>query len=409
MRSNAEQNSSQSVDDVRSDSTRLSEDVGIRLRSTIGRVLHEVPGCSLRPTDIARELDVSRVMVSRVLSSIARANAEETLTSIPGPETLRSIVRAAEVSGVPASDAKLALTAIDDFDELIRDQYGTRAALNAALSSENSVAREKFELSSRYQVFKGMSQVLGVESKIWLTSMMLTPSKSDEHVIDVSTIHGTSGLRRLRPDMPIRFTYGIPPKYKESRQSPERKDKGLARFFSHTPAPLTSVVENGQIINTFAPEIGGKDALYDMLAEVHTPGGSNRFAAPGRTRRGTSVIPDVPVMTLVSDVIMHGDIFEGIEPELIVFNTMSRGGADIDDPARDVDRVTTNDTVIKLGNGLDNLEISEFPRYTDMMSYLCDHNGYKLEEFRTHRLQVQYPIYGFQYVIAYKVPPVEGS
>jgi len=359
----------------------------------------------MRPTDISRRLGVSRVMVSRLIGAIRKPDPCESLTRIPGPETLRSIIRAAEDAGVPAQHAADAMDAVDAFDALIRDQYGTRTALNAAMSSANPDTREKFEQSSRYQVFKGMSQILGVQSNIWLTCMMLTPSKNDPHAIDISTIHGTSGLRRLRSDMPIHFIYGIPPKYKDSRQSPQRKDIDVSAFMNHTPAPLTATEENGQIINTFAPDVGGKDDLYDMFAEVYIPSGSGRYAAPGRTRRGTSVIPDIPVVTLVSDVIIHADIFEGIDPELSVYNTMARGGADIEDPQRNVDLASTNDRIEAIGRGIEPLAITELPKYPDMVRYLCEKNGYTPEEFRTHRLRVHYPVYGFQYVIAYPVSP----
>ena len=382
-------------------------EVGEILGQSIERVLKGVPNCTMRPTDFSRTLNVSRVMVSRILTAIGKENSDELLTSIPGPETLRSVMRASEIAGVPHEHVRSALDAVDQFDHLIRNQYGTRAALNAALSVEHAHTRDKFEQSSRYQVFKGMSQILGVQSKVWMTCMLMTPSKADKNGIDISTIHGTSGLRRLRPDMPIMLAYGIPPKYRANRQSPEQLGLDLTEFFSHTPAPLTVVEENGQIINTFAPEIEGKDALYDMLASVHIPGGSNRFAAPGRTMRGTSVIPDVPVVTLISDVILHGDIFEGNDPSLFVYKTMGKGGADIEDSARDIDRVETNDEIVELGIGLANLGLADIPRYPEMVNHLCKQNGYDPSEFRTYRLQVQYPVYGFQYVIAFEVPQVE--
>jgi len=357
----------------------------------------------MKPTALARRLDVSRVMLSRLLSAMNKENPIEGLTTIPGPETLRTIVRASSEAGVESDSIPAALHAIDEFARLIRDQFGTRAALNAALSVENDATRDRFEQSSRYHIFKGMSQVLGVQSQTWLTCMMLTPSTGNDHSIDITAIHGTSGLRRLRPDTPVHFIYGMPPKFK-SGQSPERMKMDLTPYLTHTIAPLDTSEENGQIINTFAPKLAGKDALYDMLAAVHIPGGSDRFAAPGRTRRGTSVFPDVPVVTLVSDVILHGDIFEGIEPELFVYKTMGGGEANIDDPKRDTDRVETNEQIMDLGKGISNIEISGIPKYKEMVNYLCEQNGYAPEAFRVHRLQVQYPVYGFQYLIAYKVP-----
>ena len=380
------------------------DQIGQELATNLNLVLTEIEGCSMRPTDIARVLDTSRVMVSRLLSAIRKDDPIERLTRIPGPETLRSIVRAAGQHGVEAEHINAAEKAIEAFDELIREQFGTRSALNAALSNTNPNARSKFEQSSRYQVFKGMSQIVGAQSNLWLTTMMLTPSNDQPDGIDISTIHGTSGLRRLRPDTPIRFVYGVPPEYEERRQSPVRTGTDLSSFLMHEAAPLRVDEENGQIINTFAPEVEGKDDLYDMLAEVYIPNGSNRYAAEGRNYRGTTVIPDVPTVTLVSDVMICDDIFEGIEPELFLYNTMPRGGADIEDPKRLIDRVETQEQLDYMGRGTAGLGISEFPMYEDMVAYMCEKNRRSPDSIRTYRLQVQYPVYGFQHTIAFKVP-----
>tara|TARA_R110000744_G_scaffold169441_1_gene287311 strand:- start:4379 stop:5461 length:1083 start_codon:yes stop_codon:yes gene_type:complete len=358
----------------------------------------------MRPTDIARLLGVSRVMVGRVLSNIAKEEYSETLIGIPGPETLRLILNAAAHAGVDRLEVESALDAVDSFDQLIRERFGTRGAMSAALSTGHTDERERFEHSSRYQAFKGMSSILGVESKVWLTSMMMTPNAESESSLDVTTIHGTTGLRQLRPNIPVHFVYGKPPEYLTGRQMPVRIELDPDLFLSNTPAPLSVSEENGQIINTFAPEVIGKDAVYDMFAGVHVPNGSGRFAKEGRNYRGTIVTPDVPVVTLVSDVILHSDIFEGIEPELFVHNTVSKGGADIEDPKRAIDRIPMTEEIVDLGYGLENIEIPEIPKYAQMIDYMCQRCGTRPSDFRVHRLQIQYPVYGFQYAIAFRVP-----
>jgi hypothetical protein len=380
------------------------KEVAERLCSSVGLVLSKIPDCSMRPTEIARLLGVSRVMVGRVLSNIAKDEYAETLIGIPGPETLRLILNAASDAGVDDAMVDDALDAVDCFDVLIRERFGTRGAMSAALSTEHTDERERFEQSSRYQAFKGMSSILGVESKVWLTSMMMTPNAESDSGIDVTTIHGTTGLRQLRPNIPVHFVYGKPPEYVEGRQSPVRIELDPAEFFTNTPAPLEVREENGQIINTFAPEVIGKDAVYDMFASVHVPNGSGRFAKPGRNYRGTIVTPDVPVITLVSDVILYGDIFEGIEPELFVHNTVAKGGADIEDPRRLVDQIQSTEVIRDLGRGLTNLDIPEIPKYARMIESMCQRTGTKPGDFRAHRLQIQYPVYGFQYAIAFHVP-----
>ncbi len=379
--------------------------VGVGLRTTMKPILKEIPACSMRPTDISRLLDVSRVMVGRVISSIGKEDPIETLMSIPGPETLRLIVRAAESSGVPVKYVEPANEAIDQFDLLIREQFGTRGAMNAALSADQEDGRERFEQSSRYQAFKGMSQILGVQSKVWITCMMMTPSQENEGAVDVSTIHGTTGLRRLRSDTPpVHFIYGKPANYSGNRQSPQRMELDLTPFFTNTPAPLEVREAEGQIINTFDPDVIGKDAVYDMFAGVRVPSGSHKYAAPGRQYRGTIVLPDVPVTMLVSDVILHKDLFQGISPKLFVHNTMGKGGADIEDPTRMTDLVETSDSIEDLGEDFEDISIPDFPKYTRMIRHLCSMTGYSSDQFRVHRLMIQYPVYGFQYAIGYKVP-----
>lgn len=380
------------------------ESIGSDIQSSLLLILQGVEDCTMRPTDLSRKLDVSRVMISRLINAIKKPDPFETLTRIPGPETLRSIVRSASQCGVSKTDADKALQLIDSFDELIREQYGTRTAMNAALSNANEHTREKFEQSSRYQVFKGMSQIVGVQSSLWLTVMMLTQNADDPHGVDISTIHGTTGLRRLRPDTPLRFVYGIPPEYEDRRQSPQRKDFDVSSFMMHQPAPLRVEEENGQIINIFSSDEFGKDALYDMFSEVYIPNGSNRYAKNGRSMRGTTVIPDVPVVTLVSDVILCDGIFDQIEPQLHVYTTIPRGGPDVEDPKRDVDRVPVTEELNELESDLSELEISEFPKYVDMVRYLCEKNRRSIDSLRVYRLRVQYPVFGFQYTIAFRVP-----
>lgn len=351
-------------------------------------------------------LDVSRVMVGRVLSSIGKDDPVETLMSIPGPETLRLIVRAAETAGIPTQYVEPANHAIDQFDRLIREQYGTRGAMNAALSANHEDGRERFEQSSRYQAFKGMSQILGVQSKVWLTCMMMTPSiEESDGSVDVTTIHGTTGLRRLRSDTPpVHFIYGKPANYSGGRQSPQPMELDLTPFFTNTPAPIEVREADGQVINTFDPDVIGKDAVYDMFAGVRVPNGSHRYAAPGREYRGTIVLPDVPVTMLVSDVILHKDLFQGITPKLFVHNTMGKGGADIEDPSRSTDLIETSDSIEDLGEGVENIAVPDFPKYAQMIRHLCSLTGYDCEDFKVHRLMIQYPVYGFQYAIGYKVP-----
>ncbi|MGV6815468.1 MAG: hypothetical protein ACWA5W_10750 [Phycisphaerales bacterium] len=94
--------------------------VGEALRVSLSSVFESIPNCSSRPTDISRTLDASRVMVSRTVNAIRKESPTELLVSIPGPESLKSIMYAAKVVGTDPGVVQEALDAIEDFQSLLK-------------------------------------------------------------------------------------------------------------------------------------------------------------------------------------------------------------------------------------------------------------------------------------------------
>ncbi|MFY7895122.1 MAG: hypothetical protein ACOVP8_02725, partial [Phycisphaerales bacterium] len=167
------------------------------LAQSLRAVAEALPGGSTSPTALSQQLGLSRVTLSKMLSSLALAEPSEMLERIPGPESLREFVRASGQVGVEQSRIDAAMHAIDTFHQLI-DHFGTRAALHAAIGASTATLRGRVEVTARGDVFKGMRQVLGIEANTWLTSMMFVPHATESDVVSVTTIHGALGLRRLR-------------------------------------------------------------------------------------------------------------------------------------------------------------------------------------------------------------------
>lgn len=389
---------------------KMPEKIGNGLRTSLDQTIKSVPNCSGKPTETARMLNVSRVMLSRMLNAIKREDPIEVLTSLPGPESLRTIIWAATNAGAHFEYSEQAIEFVDSFERIIKDQYGTRSAFNAALSVYHDCSRDQFEQSSRYQVYKGMSQIMGVQSNVWISSITFTPSATDSEFIDVSTIHGTSGLRRLRPDTPIHLNYGMPPWSKLHGLHEDRIDFDLSQFYLNEAAPLEEVEHSGELINRFTPTgAGRKDAVFDMIASVFMPQGMSVKAPPGRTRRGSSVIPDVPVTKLIKDTFVHKDLFSGAEPDLYVYFTKGKGLADIDGSKWDQNRMSTDDCVIKIGQTDKDLHIKEIPHYPKMVQHIFEQHQYDLKDYRIYRLEVSYPVFGFQYMVGFPVRKAEGK
>lgn len=372
----------------------------------LGALVDALPESGRGPSAVARTLGVGRVPVSRMLGAIRREPGAEILAMLPGPETLRQIVQGAAKRGVDPSVVARATECVERFDASIR-AFGTRAAFDATVSVREPGALERFEQAGRYQVYKGMSQVLGVEAETWLSTMILTPTPGRDVALDVTAVHGALGMRRLRPDVTVSFTYGAPHEAVGTPGGSFDLAMDLSPYYTHDPAPLRGHERAGKVIHEFCPSQIGKHAVFDMLAGVHAPAHSKRFRDEKRTKRGVVVVPDVPVQSMVVDLFVGAGVFPGLDPEVFLYNNVARGPADVEDHARLHDRITP--PVRPEPIDPDELSLDSLPRYSELLGRVCARINYDPADLRGWRLRVPYPLYGFQWVLAFDAPEGPGA
>ena len=384
---------------------------GADLAQTLRMVIEAVPGHPVRPNQLARELGLNRAISSRVLSATSKKDPLEVTPLIPGPEPLRSLLRAAAAKNVEPDLITRAETAVSQFELLINNEAGTRSGLDAIISSRLPDAREKLELAAKYSAFKGMAQLLGVQAEAWVTSMLISPAAEDPLRLDVAPIHGAVAMQRLRPGVPVNFTFGAAPPEEEEEPADEPEipvigSMRLDRFYANPPARLKVRQEGEIVIHRLIGNGLGPRSVVDMLAADHHPAAIERYAAPGRrNRKGTAVVPDIPVKVLLFDVLLHEEVFPGSEPELLVYDMGLKGRADVNDPNRDIDRMAVHESVEFLGRDLSRFHATEVPNYVDMLRHVCERQGWDAAKFRGYRCRIQYPVHGWQVCMAFDPPP----
>ena len=374
------------------------------LATSFRRVFENIPGAPHKPSALSRTLGISRVTISKLRTAITVDDPAEMLRHIPGPESLRAIARAAEDAGVDPHVASKALASVDAFAKMIRQEFGTRSAFNAAITPVNQSSGARLELANRYQVSMGMRQILGVEADTWLTSMIFSPCPEDPGMLSVTTIHGAIGMRRLRPDADVYFTFGPPHARSIDAFDPSPFPVDLREFCTHEPAPLESSVLAGQLVHRLAHDKLGRKATVDMLAVSHNARGSRRYATPERPRGGLIVFPDVPVKTLICDALLHEDAFPNASPNLMVYNPGGRGPANPADPLRDIDKVDIPERIEHLSQSPSRFTLPEVPRYIDMLDRVGQRIDIDPRRLRVFRLRMAYPVHGFQIVMAFDAP-----
>jgi hypothetical protein len=379
-----------------------AESIGRALCRTVGQVVKASP-VPVKPSSLEKRLKFSRVLISRILNAIRCEEPLEALQRIPGPESLRTFVVALGRAGVDAKRVQAALKAIDRFDVVIRERFGSRSLLNAAICPRTPEMTRQLELQGRQRVFSGMRDLRGGEADAWVAAHMLAPDRDDPSRVSAVVLQGFLGLRHVRSDISVYFDYlpvyePGPPRVE--MPGLEAVAAGLERHYVNPPAR----VESARIFRLVDDQVGAGMAC-DMLSVVGTPRCISRFAAsPGR-RTGPFVLVKIPLKMLHLDVLIAEGLPDPSPPELFVFSPGPRAGTNVNDRIDDLDRVTVPERVEVLESGPERFEVPCVPNYRAMLEGMADALGQDLDSMRIHRVSVPYPPFGHEFVNTFRLRP----
>lgn len=351
---------------------------------------------------LSTRLGFSRVLISRILNALKCETPLESMQRLPGPATLRAFVEAMGRDGVAAARVETALAAIRRFDALIRDDFGTRGKLNAAICAHAPSMVRRQELESRQRVFTGMRELRGGEADAWVATHMLAPDRDDPSRLNARILQGFVGLRQLRPDIAVHFDF-MPAETPSGTMDAADRSDGLEEFYANPPAPLVRSEIAGRAVSRLAPGRIGKDSACDMLSLNRLQGALPRFArSPGR-RNGSFALIKTPVKVLLLDIVLPAELLDGTEPELFVFAPGPRNCTNVNDRIDDLDRVDVSERIGVLDSGLGRFEVPAVPNYRRMLEKMAGELGQDLDAMRVHRLSVAYPPFGHEFVSTFRL------
>jgi hypothetical protein len=392
--------------------------IGTRLSRSLGTVLQALPGAPLGPADLARATGIDKVLASRVLKAAKHPDPIAVLHHIPGPDPLRRLLRGALRRKVPSELVAAAENAIEEFGSLMRSEVGNRSALEAMISGWIPEVREEFELRRKQTAFRAVSELKGSLAAVNLATAILHPSDDGVH-IDVVWIFGLLGLQRLRANAAVkfasrRFAGNEAPRLPQTLDGvPVEGLDGLRldEFCSSPPAAL-NVHHVGEVVQyTLADQGFGLRAATDLVfAEVNLREMPRYVPADQKRKRHVFAEVGTPSRFLLFDTFLHQQLTTGHDPELILYDTTLEGVADINDPARDIDRLDLCETIQNLGLGIPRLRTAEVPRYEALLELVFRKLGWRAEEFRAYRCEIHYPPHGAQVAMAWdSMPPPSAA
>ncbi len=389
----------------------LISKVGNRLSNAVCGILDSLPERPKRIGELAKLLGLRRDVTSRVLNATQMQDPIAVSAAMPGPEALQMLIRAARQQNIDQKRIEAAENAVREFADLLRD-LGGRSELDAIISKSLPETRQRFELSHKQAVFKGMSHLKGISTDVAITTVLAYPTGDGTHWDSLSIV-GSVGLRRLRPGAPIHFSSAV--------LGPERKgmvdstldglpvDAEQASFlltkFCTQPVPsLTAQITDDIVRYTVDGDcIGPRSCVTLYLAQLNR---KLTIGNPGNTprRKGASAEVEVPARELVFDLLIHRTLWPSLSPELIIYDTTIHGAVDMNDRSRDIDTLDLAESIQPLGVGLGQMRIAEVANYSDMLRYVCKELDWDDAAFRGYRCRVRYPPYGSQFAMVFDVP-----
>ena len=377
--------------DARTPEDRLRA-VGEDLATAFRHLVASIPQTSTSPTLLARRLGMSRVIVSRLLGSLACADPLESLQRIPGPESLRVAAAGGTAAGAdPAAVARCTI-AIERFVRLIRDDYGTRGSLNAAIGAARPELRASSQASARYQVYKGMRDLMGVAAEAWVMTAVLAPGVDDERLLEVVRIQGALGIEQADPLAALHVC-------ERPIVGSRRHDLGidLQGFEPNQPAACETLDDGTARIHRLAGGRAPCNVAVDLLT-----GSRERMEIPAHARASAPslemrITPDVPVRVLLVDVVLHESLSSNLRVQI---RGNERRGFDErpESPASlAADRGGLPIVTESIGPGTFLSARAEWPQQRSLMERIASALGRWPDRYVSHRLRLIHPIPGSRF------------
>jgi hypothetical protein len=380
------------------------------LRDALTALLAAAPAPTTSCTEVESALGIDAMLAWQVLR-IARVNEPFAAgIKVPARVSMTKLLKAAARRRVPEGVTARVSSAFDEFERLVADHAGTRAEFEMMVSAYSPEAREKAELAGKQMAFKGMSQIKGVTAEADFTAYFWMPSV-DPATVDVAMIQGHIGIRRVWPGAPILFGDGDFGTASTLRTlggaTIENGQQALIEAFSSSPLPrfkrsTTATLTHHSVTNQDL----GMQSAFDLVRGTYRQGGKSRFRlTEERTHTGMLDVVEFPTKRLTVDAYLHESIYQGVSPELVIYDTASDGlVTKFNDPEREHDRMRLHETIRPLGTGFAQAKLPHIPRYVEMLEFVCAKRGWSPSEFRGYRLDVHYPVYGAEYMWGLRLP-----
>src|SRR5438477_6125575 len=170
-----------------------------QLRSAFVELYDSIGADPGSPQDVSRTLRVNKTLAWNVARLLQSPDSLAAVGHVPGDSSLEKVIQASARHGADSEVVANARQAVADFRKMIEAHAGDRPTLDLIIDGTHP-AKSSLELS-RKLAFRGNSGLYGVQARTRVLCNFLAPNPDDPERLDMVTVSGYVGFRRLRPNV----------------------------------------------------------------------------------------------------------------------------------------------------------------------------------------------------------------
>ena len=356
---------------------------------------------AMAPQTVSRTVGINRNLAWKLSKIIGSDEPLTAVEHLPGGSGLDIMLRAFTDKGASRASTENVRAAMQSFESTVSEHVGDRPTLELMLGHmlPRHLQTDRAE-AARKLAFRGNSAIWGIQADVRLSGLFLAPNADDPSRVDIATIGGLVGYRRLRPgtSWPLMTLFG----YEDDGSSLGSPTEALDPTVGPNDPPLLRSYCTG-----FQPPIVEREVPGGVQYEL----GEGPLGNHGRvtsifgtlTRAFASVYRDesnehgeqkvnwfTPATVAMADMIVHRDLPFPMPPTLSVSGRMTPtwGNSVV---ARDREILSLPETVQHLGAGPPVLATPLVADYANLTAEVFDRLKWDPKDFSAYRLIVRYP------------------
>lgn len=382
-----------------------AEGVFSRVRSATGEILAALPGVR-RPSDLRDALKIDYRLSWRLFKVAEDGVGNELFaigSHIPGTVAMGRFLDRAKCHGIPHELIQAARDAGAEFDALVKRHAPNRAAFDAMVAAAGGWNANRLDWEHKRALYRAAAGVHGIQAHTTMLCAIISPAAGKDR-IDIATLRGMFGIRRLRPNAPLMVTrHSLNADYANKPVDTNRQPFDLGAYAEHgislipefCSAPLPAIRSSelsagGQVqIDLVGDDVGLESEVSCVLGHVSRDMPSP-YTDDTLPRHRFNLMLRLPAEVLIQDVLIPTELYGSLDPKLLVLTDSSM--LELARGHEETGLLAIQESVTHLGRGLGVMHTPDVPRYGEMLRYTFGTLGWDPNKFEVYRCRVEYPV-----------------